>query len=85
MLLPAPILSYWQWRVSALQGRAQPGDFQAIAEQFARLEIAMVRWHETDDRLHVIQELMPHGRWQGLRKVLSYDGAIDGRDLGNYY
>ena len=85
MLLPAPILSYWQWRVSALQGRAQPGDCQAIAEQFARLEIATVRWHETDDRLRLIQLLMPHGQWQGLRKLLSYDGAIGGRDLGNYY
>jgi hypothetical protein len=85
MLLPAPILSYWQWRVSALQGRAQPGDCQAIAEQFAWLEIATVRWHETDDRLRLIQALMPHGQWQGLRKLLSYDGAIGGRDLGNYY
>ena len=85
MHLPAPILSYWQWRVSALQGRAQPGDCQAIAELFARLEIATVRWHETDDRLPLIQALMPHGQWQGLRKLLSYDGAIGGRDLGNYY
>ena len=83
-LLPAPILSYWQWRVGALHGSAQSADLGRIAELFAELEIAMGRWQELDDRLPLIQALMPHGQWQGLRKLLSYDGAIGGRDLTNY-
>jgi hypothetical protein len=83
-LLPAPILSYWQWRVGALHGGAQSADLGRIAELFAQLEIAMGRWQELDDRLPLIQALMPHGQWQGLRKMLSYDGAIGGRDLTNY-
>ena len=83
-LLPAPILSYWQWRVGALHGGAQSADLGRIAELFAELEIAMGRWQELDDRLPLIQALMPHGQWQGLRKMLSYDGAIGGRDLTNY-
>ena len=75
-------VSYWTPRLLA---EGLPNfEIERAAAQLADMDRSIGEWICVDDHFHLIEEFMPGGDLQGKRKLLSYDGAIEGRDPGNY-
>ena len=48
------------------------------------MSYALNKWSCLEERMHLVCLFAPDGPLQAYRKLMSYDGAISGQDLGNW-
>ena len=48
------------------------------------MSYALNKWSCLEERMHLVCLFAPDGPLQAYRKLLSYDGAINGQDFGNW-
>ena len=48
------------------------------------MSYALNKWSCLEEKMHLVGLFAPEGPLQAYRKLLSYDGAINGQDLGNW-
>ena len=96
MVFPLSAEEYWQraLKVWKLPSAVPPLSAEAVmkmARDFSHFDTMIGILQAIESQYHFIEQLAPHGSHQGIRKLLSYDGAvrknrgIPSRDTDKYW